>query len=176
MSKFPLLIFCILSFIGFGFIGADYLDWSSSKVLSFSDFKAAVPKTASKESVVNLSTLITFETRQVKGKVPSITIYNRVDRTASWIKVKKEEILKIQQIKFDYSELYARKIRKDIAAMNKKGVVEKEKYVAVISKQARLLEKRQRGANVLLEDQPYLIKIMQNDIKDSLNLYKDFAK
>lgn len=159
----------------FGFFSPDYLDWSSTKPISFHDFKGNAPKSKS-SSTVKLSTLITFETRQVKGQVPKITIYNRLDRNASWIKVKRDDILKIQQVKFDYSELYARKIRKEIVTMNKQGIKERQKYVDVIAKYARKLDKIQSTNSLFLEDQPHLIKIMQKDIKDSLNLYKAYVK
>lgn len=159
----------------FGFFSPDYLDWSSTKPISFQDFKGSAPKSKS-SSTVKLSTLITFETRQVKGQVPKITIYNRLDRNASWIKVKRDDILKIQQVKFDYSELYARKIRKEIVTMNKQGIKERQKYVDVIAKYARKLDKIQGTNSLFLEDQPHLIKIMQKDIKDSLSLYKSFTK
>src|SRR5690606_26822656 len=120
--------------------------------------------------------VISYETQQSQGQVPKVSILNLVDRNASWIKVKNPEILKIQQIKFDYSELYARKIRKEMANMNKKGIKDRQKYIDVISKLAQASEKRQRNNNVLMEDQPHLIKIMKKDIQDSLNLYQEYAK
>jgi hypothetical protein len=63
-----------------------------------------------------------------------------------------------------------------MADMNKMGITDKQKYIDEIAKMVKISEKRQRENSLLLEDQPHLIKIMQNDIKDSLNLYKNFAK
>ncbi|HLV23245.1 MAG TPA: hypothetical protein VKY36_00510 [Moheibacter sp.] len=172
-------ILTLIIFMGFSFsfLNPDYLEWSKDRSLSFADFKGTIPKnTANTGKSVNLTTVISYEAQQAKGQVPKISILNLVDRKSSWIKVKKQEILQIQQIKFDYSELYARKIRKEMADMNKKGIKDKQKYIDVITKIAQASEKRQKNNNMLLEDQPHLIKIMKKDIQDSLNLYKEYAK
>ncbi len=176
MNKNPNILCLLLILFSFSFLNPDYLEWSTERELTFADFKAKVPKDVSAGSAVNLSTVFSYETQQAKGEIPKITILNLIDRNASWIKVKKPEILAIQQIKFDYAELYARKIRKEMAAMNKKGIKDKQKYLDVIAKIAKNSEKRQRQNNVMLEDQPHLIKIMKKDIKDSLNLYKEYQK
>ena len=120
MTKFQISLFII--FIGFtlSFVKPDYLEWNSSNKLSYSDFKAGVPKGISKNLAVSLTTVISYEVRQEKGKVPQMKILNLVDRNSSWIKIKKQGILDLQQIKFDYSELYARKIRKEMKKMNQK--------------------------------------------------------
>lgn len=176
MKKISGLTFLTVIFFFFSFLNPDYLEWSTDRELTFADFKAKVPKNIPAGTAVNLSTVISYETQQAKGEVPKITILNLIDRNASWIKVKKPEILTIQQIKFDFAELYARKIRKEMAAMNKKGIKDKQKYLDVIAKIARNSEKRQKQNSVLLEDQPHFIKIMQKDIQDSLNIYKVYAK
>ena len=169
------LFFLFISFT-FSFIKPDYLEWDTTRKLSYADFKGSVPKGLSSGAAVNLTTIISYEARQEQGKAPQMTIFNLVDRNASWIRVKKQGVLDLQQIKFDYSELYVRKIRKEMVEMNKKKVTDKQKYIAVISKIAAQSEKRQRSNQMLLEEQPHLIKIMQNDVRDSLNLYKNFAK
>lgn len=174
--KITLTALCIFTFLNVSFLNPDYLEWSHERSLKFEDFKASIPKTATSNSAVNLSTVLSYQTKQEQGKVPHITILNLIDRNTSWIKVKKTEILELQQIKFDYAELYARKIRKEMNVMNKNGVKEKQKYIDVISKISNQLDRRQRLNNVLLEDQPHLIKIMKKDISDSLHLYKEYKK
>lgn len=168
----------ILAFMGlsFSFLNPDFLEWSKDRTLTFADFKGTIPKGTASAKSVNLTTVISYQTEQTKGQVPKVSILNLIDRNASWIRVKKPEILQLQQIKFDYSELYARKIRKEMVEMNKKGIKEKQKYIDVITKIALASEKRQRSNSVLLEDQPHLIKIMQKNVQDSLNIYKIYAK
>lgn len=171
MIRFFLI--CSVVFFSFGF-NPDYLEWSAKTPLQFSDFKAKVPKDAAGK--VNLSTMISFQTRQVQGQPPEITIYNRVDRDASWIAIKKQQILDIQQIHFNTSELYARKIRKEMIRMNKAKIIDKEKYAAAIKSQTSKLHKIHKSKKILLEDQPHLIKIWDQQIKDSLDLFQDYAK
>lgn len=173
IQKIP---FLLAVFVVFSFANPDYLEWNKDRSLTFTDFRASVPKNTGSNKAVSLTTVISFQTKQVTGGVPKVTVFNLIDRNASWIKVKKTEILELQQLKFDYSELYARKIRKEIMLMNKKGIKDKQKYTDVITKYANASEKRHRTHNILLEEQPHLIKIMKKDVQDSLNLYKAYAK
>lgn len=171
-------LFSAISFFCFSFVAFDndYLDWSPERPLSFSDFKGAVPKDAASKSAVNTAVSLSYQISQIPGKVPEVIIFNRFDRNASWIKLKTREVLDLQQIHFDYSELYARKIRKEINTMNGKGIVEKQKYTDVITQVAGKLSKMRNKNNAVLYDQPHLIKIMKKDISDSLRLYADYMK
>lgn len=175
MNKLFAGLFVLTLVFSLAFLNQDYVEWSKDKKLSFTDFKGKVP-TANSNSAVNLSTLISYQTSQEQGKIPKITVFNYVDRSSSWIKVKKQEVLDIQQIKFDYSELNVRKIRKEMDNMNKKGIKERQKYIDAITKLNQASKQKNNSKFVMLEDQPHLIKIMKKDIADSLNVYKNYAK
>jgi hypothetical protein len=175
MKKLSGIVIALFLSVSTAFLTQDYFEWSPEKKLSFQDFKGSIP-TGNSGSAVNLSTLITYQTSQAAGTVPTVTILNYVDRKGSWIKVKKQEVLDIQQIKFDYYELNVRKIRKEMENMNKKGIKDRQKYVDVISKMAADTKRKNNSKFIMLEDQPHLIKIMKKDIADSLNLYKAYAK
>lgn len=168
----------LLAFMGLSmaFMNQDYFEWSPEKKLSFNDFKGKIPTDLSKGASVNLSTLISYTTSQTQGNVPKITIFNYVDRNGSWIKVKKQEVLDIQQIKFDQAELNIRKIRKEMDDMNKKGIKDRQKYIDAIAQMNQKTKARSQSKFVMLEDQPHLIKMMKKEISDSLNLYKSYAK
>lgn len=169
---FRFVLFLSIAFFSFN-LNPDYLEWSTTP-LKFSDFKGTPPKNSI--SPVNFSTMISFQSRQVQGTPPEMSIYNRMDRDASWINSKKEEILQIQQIHFNTSELYARKIRKEMKRMNDAKIIEKDKYTEVIKKYTSTLHKIQKSKKVLLEDQPNLINLWDKQIKDSLTLFKSFTK
>ena len=154
----------------------DYIQWSSTTSLTFADFKGKIPPGTSPKSAVNSSIAISYQISQVPGEVPNVVIFNVFDRNTSWIQVKTNEILDLQQINFDYSELYARKIRKGIKEMNQKKITDKQKYIQKISEVAGKLSKIKNNNNILLHDQPHLIKLMKKDISDSLKLYSDFTK
>lgn len=176
MNKLFSLVLLIGMGLSFAFINQDYFEWSKEKKLSFNDFKGKIPSNIATGASVNLSTLISYQTSQAQGSVPKITIFNYVDRNSSWIKVKKQEILDIQQIKFDQSELTVRKIRKEMENMNKKGVKDRQAYLDRITKMSQSAKQKNNSKFVMLEDQPHLIKIMKKDISDSLSLYKAYAK
>ncbi len=171
-SLFVIVIFCC-SFVK---QNSDYLNWEPNRHLSFSDFKGTAPSNISSKSAVNSSISISYQISQIPGKTPEVIIFNKFDRSGSWIKLKTREILDLQQIHFDYSELYARKIRKEIMVLKHKKVTEKEKYIYTITKFANRLNKLKNKENALLYDQPHLIKIMKKDVSDSLKLYADYTK
>lgn len=176
MKKIKLLaLFTLFISFNLAFIKPNYIEWSPTNKLNFSDFKASPPK-GNTPKVVELKTIISYEIQQEKGKVPKVKVLNFVDRNASWIKLKKQTILDIQQIRFDYSELYVRKARKEIEKMTKKGVINKDAYIQTITKYANQFERNQRKRNVALDDQPHLIKLSQKSIKDSLNIFKNYSK
>jgi len=154
----------------------DYLDWMPNRSLSFGDFRGNIPADVSSKSAVSSSISLSYQITQIPGKTPEIIIFNRFDRNASWIQLKTQEILDLQQIYFDYSELYARKIRKEIKIMNQKNITDKQKYINLITQIAGKLSKVRSKENAMLYDQPHLIKIMKKDISDSLKLYADYLK
>lgn len=170
MKKKLLLLFLI----GFSahVFPQDYLEWDAKRKLTFSDFKAPVPKNNIEN--VRLSTKISFQTKKVNGKVVDFKIFNQLDRNDSWIKTKQQEIIDIQQIHFNLSELYARKIRKDVQILLENKEENKEKYVEIVKKHTQNLNKLTQSKSILIEDQPHLINIWEKEISDSLNLYNNF--
>lgn len=155
-------------------LSQEYVEWKPNYKLTFSDFKGQVP--TKNAGNVNLATTISFQTTQVNGKVKDFVIYNRFDKSKSWIKSKKQSILDLQQVHFDLSELYARKIRKEVEGLKAKKVGEKEKYVEIVNKYTQKLHQYRQSKNILLEDQPHLIQVLQKEIKDSLEIYKAYQK
>lgn len=176
MNLMRVILFSFFVFASFSFLNQDYLEWSETKKISFDDFKGKPPKNIGKDQKINMTTVMAYEIKQEPGKPPHMKVLNYLDKGASWTLIKKPEILEIQQVKFDYSELYARKIRKKVQDMNKKNIKDKQKYLDEFTKLVRTSEKRQKEYTILLADQPHLIKIMKKDISDSLNMYKNFKK
>lgn len=175
MKSFKTSFLLLFAFFSLAFIKPDYLEWSSTKKISYSDFKATPPKNRP-AATAEIKTVISYQIQQEKGKVPKMTIINTFDRNASWIQRKNQGVLDLQQIKFDYSELYTRKIRKEMIAMNQKGIKSKEAYINVITKYSNQYERSVRRKNISLDDQPHLIKLAQKNVRDSLQLYHKFTK
>lgn len=170
----PLLLLLFLG-VSFAFTEPDYMEWSPKRMLSFSDFKGSVPAHVSSNSAVNLATVLTYEIKQEAGKPPQVKIRNLVDRNSSWMKNKNEEILALQQIKFDRTELSARKIRKKMEEMRKQGIKDKQKYIDIVTEMSNESARDMQRNNVLMDEQIHLIELMKTSIQDSLKLYSAYA-
>ena len=100
-------ICCILYNFQFNDI-KDYIIWSDQK-LKIIDFKGVSNKGFNKvaETAYHITRSITFTDDSI-----CFYIVNNFNRNRSWIEKKTTKILKHEQLHFDISELYARKIRK----------------------------------------------------------------
>jgi len=169
MKSLPTFLVILVSIFTFS---QDFKIWSSNETLTFADFKSAVPK--NETASVNLATTISFQTKTENGKVVDFDVFNRLNRDASWIKVKKKSVLDLQQIQFDMSELYARKIRKEVAELLRRKEGDKDHYVEIVTKYTKELQSKSQREKVMIEDQPHLIKLLQKEIADSLKEYEAY--
>jgi predicted secreted Zn-dependent protease len=89
----------------------EYLEWTSRK-LSWNDYKAKAPEQTDAAAIT--STAIAFE-YHVRSNKLSYNISCRFSRTRSWGKYRTEYILGHEQGHFDITELYARKLSKELS-------------------------------------------------------------
>lgn len=147
-------------------------DWGE-KNLRFEDFMAS-PK--SKSGIKGeFHTKISWTIAEIDGRVPTYKVYNRMDRSKSWINKKHDELLKEYQFTWDMAELYTRKIRKDIEELNAKKVLDKEKYKAVITSYVGKFNKQRMKYDGALYNQPDFYKIVNKQYQDSLKMYNKYA-
>ena len=150
----------------------DQLEWSDSQ-LTFSHFKAK-PKTT-KGIKGEFSTKIFWTIRQYPGEVPEYTVYNKMVPSLSWLSMKHNELLQEYQFLFNISELYTRKIRKEISELNKNKIIDKETYKSTIIKYINTQSKEKKRYEGVLYNQPDLYKILNKQYQDSLKLYQSYA-
>ena len=167
-----------LFFVGFlgviySFYQTDYLNWNENQKLKFENFKAKAPGKLSK-TTGEIYTEISWIKSQKANQAPTFTIINRMDQSKSWINRKDQDLLNQKQLQFDISELYARKIRKDIKNLNSKKIVDDKSYTNAINLQYKVMNQEQRRYQNMLAEQPNLLKIINTKYQDSLKLYKDF--
>ena len=97
--------FSIISFVP----KDDIIIWSNDTKLAWDDFKQKAPATttlgASTDSGIELNTISTDP--EIKISIKSIFNKNK-----SWVKTKTDHLLKHEQLHFDITELFARKMRK----------------------------------------------------------------
>jgi len=150
----------------------DQLEWSESQ-LTFDHFKAKPKTTIGIKG--EFSSKISWVIKQYPGEIPEYTIYNKMVPSLSWVSMKHNELLKEYQFLFNISELYTRKIRKDILELNKKKVIDKEKYKSVIIKHISTQSKEMKRYDGVLYNQPDLYKILNKQYQDSLKLYQQYS-
>ena len=168
-----LIVFLLYStFINAQQTNTDQLEWSDSQ-LTFEHFKAK-PKTT-KGIKGEFSTKISWVIQQYPGEVPDYIIHNKMIPSLSWVSMKHDELLKEYQFIFNISEIYTRKIRKDVLELKKKKVIDKEKYKTVILKHINTLNKEKRRFDGVLYNQPDLYKILNKQYQDSLKLYQQYS-
>ena len=124
--------FSLLTLLSFLSKSEDLLLWETDKPLQIEDFRAIQNDTIKRgnQFLGAMSYIkIQFRTLQ-KGKntVPEISIKNYFDRNESWILVKEDYVLQHEQIHFDISELYTRKLRKSVESLQQKKVSNLEIY------------------------------------------------
>lgn len=148
-----------------------FLDWSDKK-LTFEDFRGKGK--ISKKPEGELSSKIVWTITEETGKLPIYKLYNRMDRSQSWMSIKHNELLKEYQFLWNLSELYTRKIRKDIETLNHKKVKDKAIYKNAITIQVNNFYKERARYAGILQNQPDLYKIIDKQYTDSLVLFNKY--
>lgn len=111
----------------------DLLLWNNASDLKYKDFKAQQNDTlkAGNRKYLGAMSAISIEySTQKLGKysVPKVTIKNYFNRDNSWMLVKDPYVLQHEQIHFNISELYSRKMRKSVESMRQKNVFDLKIY------------------------------------------------
>lgn len=114
-SKFFLgILLCTFCLIGVGFNGSDGLiQWQSNRLLKWPDFKDKAPKNTEHAALTHSGISL-----DLSGNNESyiITVSAHFDQRKSWSKRDAESdfLLNHEQLHFDITELFARKLRKKI--------------------------------------------------------------
>ena len=106
-----------------------YLEWNEYNPLEWTDFK-----TTNSEAFGDAGTHVRIMARPylVKRKV-YYNVYALFDKKRSWSNEQGDKLLAHEQLHFDIAELYARKIRKSIELLARKGEKELKIYNDVVN-------------------------------------------
>jgi len=118
--------------------------WSKDRPLSWNDFRGKADKQFAMSGVRAAITdaEIRFQKLEDKAGMPDYKIASVFLPNSSWATHKDDEAaLQHEQLHFDIAELYARKLRQDIASLQEKRVYEEEEYQKAID---RLLERHDK--------------------------------
>jgi len=94
---------------------SDEIKWSSNRKLSYDDFAGPVP--SSSPWAANTSSNIFFSYDFTNKELRNVVVYSSFSQSKSWMKKKIPEVLRHEQLHFDITELYARKLYTDASKL-----------------------------------------------------------
>lgn len=153
----------------------DYIDWSAARRLNWDDYLAR-PNSQSDAAAIT-STALGME-YHVKNNVLTFSITCKFSKTRSWVKSKTAHILGHEQGHFDITEIYARKLAKelseykmnprtyqqDLDKLYKKIMKDKEKFQNEYDDKTDFSRNKEKQAEWLLK------------IKDELSDLNEYAR
>ncbi|GAB5401619.1 MAG: hypothetical protein Aureis2KO_32040 [Aureisphaera sp.] len=147
--------------------------WDESNKLEWSDFKGEVPQERGLK-IANSYINIEIEGEVYKGEIPNLKIVPYFLKNESWTTVSDKITLNHEQLHFDISELYARRMRKSFDSLVYSKTVDFEIYESCyVNLYSQYLESQR-----LYDSETYFNEEIQMMWKDSilkeLNKLNDF--
>ena len=160
-------IFFFVGFItlmSFSFVKDDFILWQENKKLKIQDFKADNKDTikVNRQQFLGAISAIRIEYssfQRNKNSVPNFSIKTYFDPNESWMLLKNDYVLQHEQIHFDLTELYARKMRKSVESLRQKNITNISIYRKKIQHWNAMKEKASNQFDA--DNQDYYIKIGQ---------------
>lgn len=153
-----------ISLMSFSFVKVDFILWQENKKLKIQDFKAENKDTikVNRQQFLGAISAIRIEYssfQRNKNSVPDFSIKTYFDPNESWMLLKNDYVLQHEQIHFDLTELYARKMRKSVESLRQKNVTNISIYRKKIQHWNVMKEKASNQFDA--DNQDYYIKIGQ---------------
>ena len=153
-----------ISLMSFSFVKDDFILWQENKKLKIQDFKAENKDTikVNRQQFLGAISAIRIEYssfQRNKNSVPDFSIKTYFDPNESWMLLKNDYVLQHEQIHFDLTELYARKMRKSVESLRQKNVTNISIYRKKIQHWNVMKEKASNQFDA--DNQDYYIKIGQ---------------
>ena len=153
-----------ISLMSFSFVKDEFILWQENKKLKIQDFKADNKDTVkvNQQQFLGAISAIRIEYssfQRNKNSVPNFSIKTYFDPNESWMLLKNDYVLQHEQIHFDLTELYARKMRKSVESLRQKNVTNISIYRKKIQHWNVMKEKASNQFDA--DNQDYYIKIGQ---------------
>ena len=153
-----------ISLMSFSFVKDDFILWQENKKLKIQDFKADNKDTikVNRQQFLGAISAIRIEYssfQRNKNSVPDFSIKTYFDPNESWMLLKNDYVLQHEQIHFDLTELYARKMRKSVESLRQKNITNISIYRKKIQHWNIMKEKASNQFDA--DNQDYYIKIGQ---------------
>jgi len=153
-----------ITLLSFSFVKDEFILWQENKKLKIQDFKADNKDTVkvNRQQFLGAISAIRIEYssfQRNKNSVPEFSIKTYFDPNESWMLLKNDYVLQHEQIHFDLTELYARKMRKSVESLRQKNVTNISIYRKKIQHWNVMKEKASNQFDA--DNQDYYIKIGQ---------------
>ena len=153
-----------ITLLNFSFVKDEFILWQENKKLKIQDFKADNKDTikVNRQQFLGAISAIRIEYssfQRNKNSVPDFSIKTYFDPNESWMLLKNDYVLQHEQIHFDLTELYARKMRKSVESLRQKNVTNISIYRKKIQHWNVMKEKASNQFDA--DNQDYYIKIGQ---------------
>ena len=153
-----------ITLLSFSFVKDDFILWQENKKLKIQDFKAENKDTikVNRQQFLGAISAIRIEYssfQRNKNSVPDFSIKTYFDPNESWMLLKNDYVLQHEQIHFDLTELYARKMRKSVESLRQKNITNISIYRKKIQHWNAMKEKASNQFDA--DNQDYYIKIGQ---------------
>ena len=153
-----------ITLLSFSFVKDEFILWQENKKLKIQDFKAENKDTikVNRQQFLGAISAIRIEYssfQRNKNSVPDFSIKTYFDPNESWMLLKNDYVLQHEQIHFDLTELYARKMRKSVESIRQKNVTNISIYRKKIQHWNVMKEKTSNQFDA--DNQDYYIKIGQ---------------
>jgi hypothetical protein len=98
----------------------DEIHWTKRQTLTFDDFQSMVPDNTSWAALTSSYIYFTYGTSN--GNLTSMRVYASFRKKESWMKIKNENVLAHEQLHFDITEVFTRKLYSEAQELKgKKG-------------------------------------------------------
>ena len=153
-----------ITLLSFSFVKDEFILWQENKKLKIQDFKADNKDTikVNRQQFLGAISAIRIEYssfQRNKNSVPEFSIKTYFDPNESWMLLKNDYVLQHEQIHFDLTELYARKMRKSVESLRQKNITNISIYRKKIQHWNAMKEKASNQFDA--DNQDYYIKIGQ---------------
>lgn len=125
-----IIIICtsVTKYSDFGNQEDDKILWSTKRKLIWDDFKGVIPETTEPFAVALTCSNVQIKYDFIDNEVLSYKIENYFIKSKSWTITRDTQMLAHEQLHFDITELYARKIRKSFDSLRLKKNTNVDSY------------------------------------------------
>ncbi|MGX7666541.1 hypothetical protein [Flavobacterium pedocola] len=175
--KLSMLLVVILSLISFNKTNDnndDQILWDSNRKLVWEDFKGNVDTSMPNTEALTAS-IIEVTASYYENEIPKFNISSYFIKSQSWTTTNSVFTLEHEQLHFDITEIFARKIRKEFEILYTKKCTDISKYEEVHSRLGALCKKYQNDYDKAVYSNDTAQKIWSQKVAGELFRLKKYA-